>query len=52
MTGYTRKFDENVTISSRVNDKQLLENYNKIWEKNWEVNEYRFWKQTCLWWWW
>ena len=33
MTGYTRKFDENATISLRVNDKQLLQNYNKIWEK-------------------
>ena len=33
MTGYARKFDENVTMSFRVNNKQLLKNYNKIWEK-------------------
>ena len=33
MTGYTRKFDENVTMSLRVNDEQLLRNYNKIWKK-------------------
>ena len=33
MTGYVRKFDENVTMSFRVNNKQLLQNYNKIWEK-------------------
>ena len=33
MTGYARKFDENATISLRVNDKQLLQNYDKIWEK-------------------
>ena len=33
MTGYTRKFDENATMSFRVNDKQFLKNYNKIWEK-------------------
>ena len=33
MTGYSRKFDENVTMSFRVNNKQLLKNYNKIWEK-------------------
>ena len=33
MTGYARTFDENATISSRVNNKQLLKNYNKIWEK-------------------
>ena len=33
MTGYARKFDENVAMSFKVNDKQLLKNYNKIWEK-------------------
>ena len=33
MIGYTRKFDENATMSFRVNDKQLLKNYDKIWEK-------------------
>ena len=33
MTGYARKCDENVTMSSKANNKQLLKNYNKIWEK-------------------
>ena len=33
MTGYARKFDENATMSFKVNDKQLLKNYNKIWKK-------------------
>ena len=33
MTGYVKRFDKNVTISFRVNNKQLLKNYNKIWEK-------------------
>ena len=33
MTGYARKFDENAAMSFKVNDKQLLKNYNKIWEK-------------------
>ena len=33
MTGYARKFDENATMSFRVNNKQLLKNYNKIWKK-------------------
>ena len=33
MTGYAGKFDENATMSFRVNNKQLLKNYNKIWEK-------------------
>ena len=33
MTGYARKFNENVTMSFKVNDKQLLKNYNIIWEK-------------------
>ena len=33
MTGYARKLDENATMSFMTNDKQLLKNYNKIWEK-------------------
>ena len=33
MTGYTRKFKENTTMSLSVNNKQLLKNYNKIREK-------------------
>ena len=34
MTGYTKNFNENVTMSFRVNNnKQLLKNYNKIWKK-------------------
>ena len=45
MTGYTRNFDKNVTMSFRVNNKQPVKNYNKIWEKtekllniNFEIN--------------
>ena len=33
MTGYAKKFNENATMSFRVNNKQLLKNYSKIWEK-------------------
>ena len=33
MTGYAKKFDENVAMLFKVNNKQLLKNYNKIWEK-------------------
>ena len=33
MTGYARKFNENKTMSFRVNNKQVLQNYNKIWKK-------------------
>ena len=33
MTGYVRKINENLAMSFRVKDKQLLKNYNKIWEK-------------------
>ena len=33
MTGYAKKFNENATMSFRVNNKQFLKNYNKIWEK-------------------
>ena len=42
MTGSAKKFDKNVTMSFRVNNKQLLKNYNKILEKFEKVNEYRF----------
>ena len=33
MSGYAREFDENATMSFKVNNKQLLKTYNKIWEK-------------------
>ena len=33
MTGYAKKINENVAILFRVNNMQLLKNYNKIWEK-------------------
>ena len=33
MTGYIRKLVENIAMSFRANHKQLLKNYNKIWEK-------------------
>ena len=33
MTGYTRKIDENATMSFRANNKQFLKHYSKIWEK-------------------
>ena len=33
MTGYARNFNENKSMSFRVNHKQLLKNYNKIWKK-------------------
>ena len=39
MTGYARKFDENITMFFRVNNnnnnnnKQILKNQNKIWDK-------------------
>ena len=37
MTGYIKKFEKNeITVSLMVKDKQLLENYNKIWKKNFE----------------
>ena len=33
VTGYAKKFNENAAISFKVNNRQLLKNYNKIWEK-------------------
>ena len=33
MTDYAKKINENTTIPFRVNSKQFLKNYHKIWEK-------------------
>ena len=33
MTGYVRNFDGKTAMSFRVNNKQLLKNHNKLWEK-------------------
>ena len=33
MIGYAKKFNENLTMSFGVNNKQLLKKYNKMWEK-------------------
>ena len=33
MAGHFRKFNESSSMSFRVKDKQLLKNYNRIWEK-------------------
>ena len=33
MTSYAEKFNENATMPFRVNNKQRLENYHKIWGK-------------------
>ena len=33
MTGYVKKFNENSVMSCRIKDKQLLKNYDRIWEK-------------------
>ena len=33
MTSYFRKCNENLSMSFRVMHKQLLKNYNRIWEK-------------------
>ena len=49
MTGYMNKIKDKkaktttATMSLMVKDKQLLKNYNKIWEKNWKVNDDKFW---------
>ena len=33
MTGYVRKFEGNTTMPFRINNKQLLKNYNQIWKR-------------------
>ena len=42
MTGYFEKFNENATRSFRVNNKQLLKKYNKIWEKTEKLKKDKF----------
>ena len=42
MTGYATKFNENTTMSFRVNNKQFLKNYNKIWRKIEELMNINF----------
>ena len=42
MTGYVRKSNENSTMSIRVKDKQLLKNFNKIWEKTGRLMKINF----------
>ena len=42
-TGYINKFEKNkIKMFLMFKDKQLLENYNKIWKKLMRINEYRF----------
>ena len=33
MTDYAKKIKENATMSFKANIKQILKNYNKIWQK-------------------
>ena len=33
MTSYTRKFDDNTTMSFTISNIQLLKKYNQIWKK-------------------
>ena len=33
MTDYAKKIKENTTMSFKANIKQILKNYNKIWQK-------------------
>ena len=34
MTGYVRKFEGNLTMSFKINDKQPLKKCNQIWKKS------------------
>ena len=42
LAGYAKKFDENVTMSFRVINKQPLKNYNKIWNKTEDLLKINF----------
>ena len=42
MIGYINKFNKNtITMSFKIKDKKPFKNYNKIWKKNWKINEHR-----------
>ena len=48
-TGYINKFEKNkITMSLMVKDKQLLENYNKIWKKIEELMGIHFESKTTF----
>ena len=47
MTGYAKKFNENTTMSFKANNKQLLKNYNKIWEKVEKLLKINFERKLC-----
>ena len=38
-------------MSLVIKDTQLLKKYNKIWQKNWKINENKLYHQNYLWWW-
>ena len=33
MTGYVKKFDDNIIMSLKINDKKILKKYNQTWKK-------------------
>ena len=47
MTGCAKKFNENTTMSFKANNKQLLKNYNKIWEKDEKLLKINFESKPC-----
>ena len=46
MIGYVKCFDSNKTMSFKVTDKKLLENYTKIWEKVSNLMDIKFDSET------
>ena len=42
MTRYAKRLNENATMSFGANNKHLLQNYNKIWEKNEKLMKINF----------
>ena len=47
MTSCAKKFNENTTMSFKANNKQLLKNYNKIWEKDEKLLKINFESKPC-----
>ena len=41
MAGYVKKFDDNVTMSFKINDKEFFKSITKYGKKSWKVTESR-----------
>ena len=46
MTGYVKKFDDNVIMSFKISQKELLEKYDQIWKRIEKLPKIKFYSKT------